>query len=282
MFGVSLPLSSRTRVRDGDRPDVVDVRQDVGPVEDRRDRLPPARLADHREVRDRDGPALLERRHPPHLGEAAAVPARAVDHEPVADLEDVRAHVRRQRRLVGPPQRDRQVVDEQRRDDRLEVPAGLAAARQVDRLGARRRRALARDHAMGLDVRVEPGRAVGVGRRDDQRPRRVASREVVDDRRAAFAGLGPAGDDDEVHDARPRADLAIDDAVVIEVDVALHRRVAPDPGELLLDALDRRRPRSPGEDRPARLAGREHDGLGGVDGDGHQIRLQRRPSRANS
>ena len=87
--------------------------------------------------------------------------------------------VRAQRRLAGPPDRDRQVVDEQRRDERRQVPARLAARREVDQLGAGLGRVGAGQHAVGLDPRVQPGRPVRVGGQDDQRPRRGGARSAA-------------------------------------------------------------------------------------------------------
>ena len=118
----------------------------------------------------------------------------------------------------------------------LEVPPGLAADRQVDRLRAGLRRVGAGHDAVGRDLGVEPGRPVGIGRLDDRRPRRVAAGEHLDDRRAALADLGPGGDHDEVHHARPGGDVAVVvDLVVVGIDLGV--RLGPDPGELLLDLL---------------------------------------------
>ena len=85
---------------------------------------------------------------------------------------------------------------------------GLAADGQIDRLGAGRRGVLAGQHAVGVDLGVEPRRAVGIGGRDDERPRGVAPGQVLDRRSAALADLRPAGDDDEVHHARAGGDVA--------------------------------------------------------------------------
>jgi hypothetical protein len=82
-------------VGDRDPLDVADERQDLRMIEDRRDRLAPAGLADQGEVGDRHRPAVLEGRHPAKLREPRAAPRGAVDDEPVADLEHAGAHVRR-------------------------------------------------------------------------------------------------------------------------------------------------------------------------------------------
>ena len=67
-------------------------------------------------------------------------PGGRVDDEPVGDLEQLAGGLRPERRLAGPPDGDRQVVDEQRRHERGQVPARLAARGEEDQLGARLRR----------------------------------------------------------------------------------------------------------------------------------------------
>jgi hypothetical protein len=57
-----------------DPADVTEVRQEVGDIEDRGDRLAPARLADEREVGNGDRLAFLERREMADLIEARAMP----------------------------------------------------------------------------------------------------------------------------------------------------------------------------------------------------------------
>ena len=151
-----------------DPAEVAEVRQEVGDVEDRGDRLAPARLADEREVGDRDGWRSWSAASWRSWVRPVPCQRRAVDDEPVGHREESFAGLRAERRLVRPPDRDRQVVDEQRGDDRVEVAAGLAAARQVDRLGAGLRGVRAGHDAVGLDLGVEPGRTVGIGGRDDR------------------------------------------------------------------------------------------------------------------
>ena len=90
---------------------------------------------------------------------------------------------------------------------------GLSTAHQVDRLGAGRRRVLAGQDAMGQRTGVEPGGAVGIGGRHDEGPRRMTPGQVLDRGRATLTHLRPAGDDDEVHHARPGGDVVVDDLV---------------------------------------------------------------------
>ena len=47
-------------------------------------------------------------------------------------------------------------------------------------------------HAVRLDLGVEPGRAVRIRGRDDERPRRMPAGEALDDRRGALADLAAA------------------------------------------------------------------------------------------
>ena len=122
------------RVRHGDPSDVAEVRQEVRNVEDRRDGLAPTGLADEREVRDGDREALAGRSQPAKLGQARSVPAGAVNYEPIGHLEQVVDLLAAERRLVRPPDRHWEIVDEQRSHDRVEMAASLSAARQVDRV----------------------------------------------------------------------------------------------------------------------------------------------------
>ncbi len=192
----------------GDPPDRAEVGQELGHVERRGDRLAPARLAHEREVEHRQVAGLDQAGQLAQPFEPVAAPAGAVDDEPVGVLEQVVRLLGPERRLARPPDGDRQVVDEERLDDRGDVPAGVAAGGHVDRLGAGLGRALAREHALGGDPGVEPARTVRIGRRADQGPRGMAAGELRDDRRAALAELGPPGDDDQVHHARPGGDVA--------------------------------------------------------------------------
>ena len=89
-----------------------------------------------------------------------------------------------------------------------EMPAGLTAGRQVDRLGAGLGRVLARQHAVRLHPRIQPRRAVWIRGLDDDGPRRVPPRECLDRGRATLRDLRPARDDHEVHHARPGGDVA--------------------------------------------------------------------------
>ena len=105
------------RVGDRDPAERAEERQEVGLVEDRRDRLPPARLADQREVADRRAaskssyrPASWRRR-----SSAVAAPGEPSTTRRSVPSSSSRAGWRLERRLARPPDRDRQVVDEQRR-----------------------------------------------------------------------------------------------------------------------------------------------------------------------
>ena len=152
------------------RADPAEERPQPGQVERRGDRLPPARLADEREVRDVEVETARERRQHRQPVQAVTRPARAIDEQPVGHVEQLARPARLEPRLVGPPHRDGQVVDEQRRDEPGQVLAGLAAAGQVDELGAGLGRFVARQDAVSLDLGVDPGRAVRVGRGHDDRP----------------------------------------------------------------------------------------------------------------
>src|SRR4051794_358376 len=99
------------------------------------------------------------------------------------------------------------------------MPAGLATTGEMDGLGARLRRIGPRHDAVGDDLGVEPGWAVRIGRLDDRRPRGMATDQTLDRRRTALAHLRPAGDHDEVHHARPGADMAIVDVVAVGIDL---------------------------------------------------------------
>ena len=67
-------------------------------------------------------------------------------------------------RVVRPPQCHRQIVDQQRHDDRGQVAPGLAAGGDVDGLGARLVRARWRGQRQCLDARLQPGRSIRVRR----------------------------------------------------------------------------------------------------------------------
>jgi hypothetical protein len=168
-------------------------------------------------------------------------------------------------------------VDEERRHDRREVAAAFAAGREEDELGARLRCIGPGQHAVGLDLGVEPGWAVGIAARDDEGPRRVAPGEHPDQRRGVLADLGRRA----MTTGSSRSsggDVALRLAALA---LGRQRCPGPDSGQLSLDALDRVGPRRPAQGgladgvrlvedgRPAGLAHR-------------QIRRQRRPSRSMS
>ena len=219
------------------------------------------------------------------------MPARAVDHEPVGTSRGVvRLACVGERRLVGPPERHRQVVDEQRRDDRLEVPAGLAAARQVDRLGAGLRRALARGITQWAWIWASsqdgPSGSAG-GRsvvRDGWRP--VSVWMIAAQRSPTSGRRGDRRRGSSRSSGRRRGDRR--HAVVVERRCRAASSGGPDPGELLLDALDAvRRPRAParGPARPG-SPGVNVTGWAAVDGrwslrsaatSGHRGPAARRP-----
>ena len=155
----------------------------------------------------------------------------------------------RERRLARPPDRDRQVVDDERRRDRGQVPAGLAAAGHVDRLGAGLRRVLPRQDAVRLDPGVEPRRAVRIGRLDDDRPRRVAPGQRLDRRRAAL-GESPAGGRRRPGSSRSSGPRRGGPARRRPGRQVLR---GPDPGELALDLGDAVGPRRPAQDGLAEL-----------------------------
>ena len=196
-------------VGDRDPPDGAQERRELRHVERGRDGLAPARLAHQREIGDRDAPAAssvaisTRRASPLPLQEEPSTTSRSAMSDQLA------CRGTPERRLARPPQRDRQVVDQERRDQRVQVPPGLPAAGQVDHLGAGFGRVRARDHAERLDLCVEPRRPVRIRRRDDHRPRRVAARELRDGRGCPLADLRPPGDHDEVEHAGPRRDMAL-------------------------------------------------------------------------
>ena len=185
-----------------------------------------------------------------------------------------------------------------------QVPARLAAGGQEDQLRAGLRRVGARQHAVGLDPRVDPRRPVRVGALDDQRPRRVAAGEPADGLGAALADLRLAGDDDQVHHRRPGGDVAPALDAVVRLDRQV--RLRPDARQLALDPLDRLCPatssaasaRRVAAARPGRSARRPpvacrrrsprrttawgpSSGLAAVGAVAVQIRRHRRPSRAS-
>ena len=255
------------RVGHGDAAQRAQVRQEIRIVEDRGDRLPPAGLTVEREVADGDAARRGELGQGPQPVEAVARPARPVDDEPVGGGQQVAHRRRPEERLVRPPHGDRQIVDDERRDERREMTAGLAARREMDHLGADLRRVLAWQHAVCLDTPVQPGRAVRIRRGHQQGPRRVAAGEGLDGGGAALRDLRPSRDDDQVHHARAGRDVP--DAVVL---AAGHAQVdlRPDLRQLLLDADDRVGLRGPAE--LGRAAARRF---------GDQIRRHCRPSRAS-
>jgi hypothetical protein len=232
----------------GDATQVAEVGEELGQVEERRDRFTPARLAGEREVADRDAVSACRVDHGRETSEAVAAPRRPVDDEAIGHPEHVRGDPASERRLAGPPDRHGQIVDEQRRDDCGDVQSRLPAGGQVDRLRAYLRGPLAREHAVRTDLRVEPRRPVGIGRGQDQRPRGVAPRQLRDDRGRMLADLGSTRDDHEVHHARPRGDVAL----LVAVDVLRELRGRPDLHELALDLLDRVRTCRKPEHRRAR------------------------------
>ena len=171
------------RVGHRDPADAAQERQEVGQVEDGRDRLAPARLAHEGEVADRQ-PVEVGRRGRP--AGAAARGRRRVHAEPSTTSRSVRLEqLARAAPLASGGSPGHQTVTgrswiEQRRHQRRQVPARLAARGQEDQLGARLGRVGARQHAVRLDPRVEPRRAVRVRARHDQRPRRVPAGEPAD------------------------------------------------------------------------------------------------------
>ena len=112
-----------------------------------------------------------------------------------------------ERWVVGPPQRDRQVVDEQRDDDRSQMQAGLAASPYEDRLGTRLSPAGGRREGEGFDVCLQAGLALRIRGREDQRARRVAAGRAGDDGRAALRGCLVSCEDDEIQHARAGDDV---------------------------------------------------------------------------
>ena len=141
-----------------------------------------------------------------------------------------------QRRLAGPPHRHRQVVDQQRRDQRRQVPAGLAAGGQEDQLGARLGRVGPRQHAVGLDAARRATAA-----RPDPRPGRSAS--ATGGGRSAGrwsrppARRPPAGARRRPGSS-PRSARRCGGRRLAAVPVDHQVGLGPDPGQLLLDVVD--------------------------------------------
>ena len=88
---------------------------------------------------------------------AAEVPR--VDEEAVALGRELEEVVTLEGHVVGPPEHDGQVVDEQRRDGAGEVLGELAADLDEDLLGADLARAALGQLARRVDVGVEPATA---------------------------------------------------------------------------------------------------------------------------
>ena len=167
------------------------------------------------------------------------------------------------------------------------MAAGLAPGAHEDLLRAHLRRVVPWQDAEGADARIEEGPALWIGRRDDERPRRVPTGELRDDRRGMLADLLAPGHDHEVEHARACCHVPL----FGPVDHRGELGDGPDPGELLLDIRDRMSPRRPAQCRLPRdlWLGRDDQAgceVGLVRRDGrrarHQIRRQRRPSRVMS
>ena len=265
-------------VGDRDAAHRAEVRQELGAVEHGGDGLPPACLAHQREVRHGER-ATPERGNRAESIQAVALPAGPVHHQAIGHPDQVAGEQRVERRLARPPDRHRKVVNEQGCHDRPKVASRRAAGRGVDLLGAGRRRVGAGDHAIRLDLRPQPARAVRVSWHEDERPRRVAAGQHGDRRGGALAELRAPGNHHQVEHAGPGGDVAFDGTV--------HRcprlRERPEPRQLALDPRDRRRLAGPEE---GRVAGRGH---GRGRGAGHarpaarpvQMRRHRRPSRSS-
>ncbi len=138
----------------------------------------------------------------------------------------------------GPPDRDREVVDQQRRDQRRQVPPGLAAGGQVDQLGARLGRVRPGEDAVRLDPRVEPGGPSGsadwtISVLDGCRPVR---RLIISAARSPTSGS--ASDTTRFITDRPRGDEPGRLALAVDGQV----RLGSDPGELLFGVVDARTP----------------------------------------
>ncbi len=186
------------RVGDRDPAERAEIRQEIRIVEDRGDRLAPARLTREREVRDDHALALDQLRHLTQPHEPVPAPCRPVDDEAVRVRQQIEGRLALERRFARPPDRDRQVVDDQRRRDRRQVPAGLAAGDEVDRLGADFGGVGARHDAVRLDPPVEPRRPIRIGRLDDDGARWMAPGQELD-RRSCRPRCRPSGP------ARPRS-----------------------------------------------------------------------------
>jgi len=210
--------------------------------------------------------------HRLEAGQPVAGPDRGVDENPVRHAEQSQRLGRFEVRFGGPPDQDRQVVNQQWRDDPREVLPGFPADGEVDELRAGFRGRLARHDAVGLDLGIEPARPVRIGRRDDQGPRGMASGQALDDRRGALTGLSAAGDHHQVHDAAAGRDMAL------LVAFRAHRRLgdrAPDPGQLHFDAFDGVGPGRPAEDWLAGLGARGLDDAAGGRAVGHAAQIRR-------
>ena len=148
----------------------------------------------------------------------------------------------------GTQTRDRQVVDQQRRDERRQVPAGLAPGGKVDHLRARLGRVLAgitqKAWIWASSHEGPSGSAAETIRvRDGWRP---VSPEIVAAARSPTSR--PAHDHDEVQDARPRRDMALASSPSGAASLA----VAPRSSRAPSGSLRASGPRRPAQ---ARLAG---------------------------
>ena len=145
-------------------------------------------------------------------------------------------------------------------------------ARHVDELGAGLRRRRRRQHAVGLDLGVDPHRPVGIGLGDDDRPRWVAAREALHDRCDALADLATARDHDQVHHAGAGRDAALLGTFLAR---RRQRDRGPDLRDLRFDLGD-----APGPRRPAQR-GATDDRRRHLDEAAHR-RRHLRPSRSTS
>ena len=236
-------------VRDGDSAHSPDVRHALGRIEDRRDCLPPARLANQGEVENGQPETIHRLGHLAQSGQPVAAPRGSVHDEAIGDAQEGGRQGHAERRLAGPPHRDRQVVDEQRLDDRPEVASRVAARGQVDHLGAGLGRVLAGQDAVRLDVGVDPRRAVRIAGRDDEGSRRVPAGQLLDRGRAAFADLRAPRDDYQVHHAGAGGDVPR----LLPVHARDELRDRPHARQLAVDLFDAVGARGPAQDRLARL-----------------------------
>ena len=222
MFVVSAAELVADAVGHRDPPDVAEIRQEVGDVEDRGDRLAPARLADHREVGDREsagGPAT------PAIRRSWVRPSPCQPEPSTTSRSAIVEQLVRLARLPNGGSSGHQTVTGRSwmssgATIAVEVAAGSRRRRSGGssrrRSRARRRGACTQWAWIWASSQDGPSGSAGwtIVVRDGWRP---VSRWMIAAQRSPTSGR--RGDHDEVHHARPGGDVALARSpVVVDVD----------------------------------------------------------------